>query len=138
MSGNTPYHVRKAIERQAREERAVELRVKGLSYQAIAREMGVSKFAVYKDVERAIDKLNRKLPEDTDKLRRIESERLDLLQVALWPEAVTGNIKAGEQVLKLMERRAKLWGLDAPAKQEITSTDMQIRVILRANANGNG
>jgi hypothetical protein len=54
----------------------------------------------------------------------------------LWETATQGDTKAVQTVLNLMERRAKLWGLDAPSRQEIISDDLQIKVILRANGNG--
>jgi hypothetical protein len=46
----------------------------------------------------------------------MELSRLDELQSTYWEPAVQGNMRAGEFVLKIMDRRAKFLGLDAPTK----------------------
>jgi uncharacterized protein YicC (UPF0701 family) len=52
----------------------------------------------------------------------MELDRLDRLQRAAWATAMQGNPKAILSILKIMERRAKLIGLDAPQRlqQEVT------------------
>jgi hypothetical protein len=39
----------------------------------------------------------------------------------LWPQVAKGNQGAVDRVLRIMERRAKLLGLDAPTKADVTS-----------------
>jgi len=51
---------------------------------------------------------------------QVELERLDALTLAYMAGALSGNEKHAHLALKIMERRAKLLGLDAPSKQEIT------------------
>ena len=46
----------------------------------------------------------------------MEGARLDRLHQAVWDAAINGDCYAIDRVLKLMERRAKLFGLDAPNK----------------------
>ena len=58
--------------------------------------------------------LNRTLQEPADKLRQIELERLDAMTSYLWPYVMAGDTNAIGKVVRLMERRAKLIGLDAP------------------------
>lgn len=38
----------------------------------------------------------------------------------LWPRVLKGDYLAMDRAIKLMERRAKLLGLDAPTKSEAT------------------
>lgn len=45
-------------------------------------------------------------------IKQMEADRLDDLQFGVWQAACNGNLKAIEQVLGIMERRAKLLGLD--------------------------
>ena len=45
-----------------------------------------------------------------------EADRLDRLQFNLWNRAVGGDVTAIQTVLKIMERRARLLGLDQPQK----------------------
>jgi hypothetical protein len=45
-----------------------------------------------------------------------EAQRLDVLQGDLWEKALTGDARAVEVVLKALERRARMLGLDLPGK----------------------
>jgi len=54
-------------------------------------------------------------------LRELENQRLDELQASLWDKALAGVLPAADRILRIMERRAKLNGLDAP--QKIAPTD---------------
>lgn len=96
---------------------ALRLRRAGVPYADIAKELG---YAGRDGAHRAVKAALRKtLQEPADELRALELERLDALQMALWPRAQKGDKVAIDQVLKIMERRAKLLGLDAPAKHEL-------------------
>lgn len=102
----------------AKERRALELRRAGLTYDRIAAQLGyTNKSAAKKAVERGIQ---RTLQEPADELRVLETDRLDRLQTALWPGAMEGDEKKALAILKLMERRSKLLGLDVPVRQELT------------------
>lgn len=59
---------------------------------------------------------------DVIESRKIEQDRLDILQAAYWNDALSGDVKAGQMIVRIMDRRAKLLGLDMPIKvqQEIT------------------
>lgn len=98
-----------------REARAIELRVQGYSYPEIARELGYqTPGAAYRAVVRG---LSRVYPEEEARqLLRLELARLDELLRVLWPKAVEGDLGAIDRVLRIIERRARLMGLDAPEK----------------------
>ena len=53
--------------------------------------------------------------------RNIELQRLQDMHRAVWMDAITGDREAITTVLKLMERRSKLLGLDSPAKMDVDS-----------------
>ena len=57
----------------------------------------------------------------SEELRQLELERLDLLTRGLEPMASVGNPGAVNAYLRVMERRAKLLGLDAPVKTDVTT-----------------
>lgn len=44
--------------------------------------------------------------------RTLELTRLDALQTALWEKAMNGDVKAALGVLRIIERRSRLLGLD--------------------------
>jgi hypothetical protein len=60
--------------------------------------------------------------DDIDSIRRVEEDRLDLAQAAIWGKVMAGDIPAVSALIRIMERRAKLLGLDQPIKQQIEVT----------------
>ena len=54
-----------------------------------------------------------------EELVYLELERLDHLTSAVWLDAMSGSDKAVSSVLRIMERRSKLMGLDAPVRHEL-------------------
>jgi Ni,Fe-hydrogenase III large subunit len=108
----------KAYERQ---KEALSLRLVGLSYDAIAERLGfANRSGSFRAVQAALKKT---LQEPADELRTLELERLDSMLLPLMAQAKKGNQGAVDRVLRIMERRAKLLGLDAPTKQEVTGKD---------------
>lgn len=105
------------------EERAVDLRVRGWAYKAIATEVGVDEHTVIDAVERVLQRTRKGTNNQADHLRGIERERLDQLLKGAWERASSkpsGELSykaqdsAIQTVLRIMERRAKLEGLDIP------------------------
>lgn len=99
-----------AIEQQMK---ALELRKAGKSFPAIAAALGYKGPAgAYRAVMSAI---KRTMQEPADEVRKMELERLDALWEKTWKWAIElDEPKAVDRALKLMERRAKYLGLDAP------------------------
>jgi hypothetical protein len=60
--------------------------------------------------------------EPAEELRTMEVARLDQMLLGLWPKAIKGDTWAVDRVLKIMERRAALLGLDAPVKRELSGS----------------
>ena len=56
--------------------------------------------------------------EEASKVRDLELQRLDALYLVAYAEVEDGNIPAIDRCLRIMERRAKLLGLDAAEKVE--------------------
>lgn len=124
----------KAYERQ---KEALSLRLVGLSYDAIAERLGfANRSGAFRAVQAALKKT---LQEPADELRTLELERLDSMLLPMMAQAKKGNQGAVDRVLRIMERRAKLLGLDAPTKQEIRVPDgVETRVIFEEKANWRG
>ena len=55
-----------------------------------------------------------------ERLRDLEARRLDQLTVALTPGIRAGDPRAVIAAVRVMERRAKLFGLDAPKQMDMT------------------
>jgi len=99
-----------------REQAAVKLRMGGATYEEIGATLGITAMAAYKAVKRALARVIAKTNEDASELRTLELQRLDKLLLALWGRASKGDDAAVDRVLRVMERRAKLRGLDAPVQ----------------------
>lgn len=128
-----------------RDAEAARLRSRGLSYEAIGRELGLDKGNAYKAVQRALDSVVR---EPADELRQLELGRLDdMWQATLavleakhftvsngkliyHPE--TGGpllddgpvLAAVDRLLRIQERRAKLLGLDQATRLNVDAENL--------------
>lgn len=112
-----------------RQKQALDLRKSGATYDAIGQALGISTQGAYKAVIRALDSLNAKISEGAEQLRRLELERLDRLFLAVYPAAISGSFEAVDRALKVMARRARLLGLDAIEKAEISWREEVISLI---------
>jgi len=100
--------------------KALEFRKAGLSYEEIAHRTGYkTPQAAWKAVQSA---LNRSLKEAGEEVRTIELQRLDAMMLPLYARAKKGELGAVDRLLKILERRAKLLGLDAPVKSTADGT----------------
>lgn len=144
----------RTVETAKRDGEAARLRAEGKTYDQIAEALGYTdRSLAHRAVERALAAAVR---EPAESLRQLELIRLD----ALWIEAVkvmttehiTVNngrvievdgvplkddqptLQAIDRLLKIMERRAKLVGLDSAAKVEVLSVDALDREIAKLTA----
>jgi methylphosphotriester-DNA--protein-cysteine methyltransferase len=93
-----------------RQKTALELRLSGKTFQAIADELGCSKHTAHRLVEQALDAT---IKEPAERVREMELHRLDGMFAGFWPQAQQGDAVAAAGCLKVMEHRAKLLGLYA-------------------------
>jgi hypothetical protein len=100
------------------QDRCLELRANGLSFREIARELKVAPATAYKAVARGLAAVNENCREEAQELRALEALRLDQMQAALWQQATDGDVRAIDRILRIMERRARLLGLDEPERRE--------------------
>lgn len=113
----------KAIVTLGREAEAIELRKQGLTYGQIGEMLGISEMGAHKCVSRALDKFKTELSEQTADVRQLELQRLDALFYGVWLKAQSGDPSSIGSAIKIMERRAKLLGLDAASKNELSGPD---------------
>lgn len=118
----------KKIAEKERRARALTLRRAGLTYEQVAEEIraaypelrSYTKQRAHDDVKVLLDGLSltpaRGLLEE-------ELDRLLAMQVALWSRAMNGQLGAVDRILRIMERRSKYLGLDAPIQQMLIGPD---------------
>lgn len=92
---------------------ALDLRTRGLTFEAIGRQLGISTQAAHATVSRALARSLAEANAAADNLRALELRRLDAMLAALWPLVEAGDVPAINAALRVGERRAKLFGLDA-------------------------
>jgi hypothetical protein len=109
-----------------RDLRIFKMRQAGVAVAEIARRFEISTSVVNKAVQRQLEKMNREALMAYPEVLRMELERLDNLQSAIWPltqhrkvrmddgteVAVEPDMKAIQQVLSIMDRRSKLLGME--------------------------
>ena len=88
---------------------AVELRMAGAEYEAIARELGFAgKSGAWKAVQRA---LRLRAMESSEAYRNIALADLDMLLEKNWRAAMSGNLEAIDRCLRATDQRSRLLGL---------------------------
>ena len=135
------------IETAERRAFVLKLRKGGATYARIA-QAAIDKFGLehlpekwdcrfaYKDVARELEKISRLRNGLSEDVLQLELERLDEMQLALWPRVMQGDIQAIQTTLRIMERRARLQGLDKPQRLEHTGSgeggaiELQIREVV--------
>lgn len=107
-----------------KERKVLEYRRGGLTFDLIAERLG---YASASGAHKAyLSACNRIVYEDVVQVRKSEMDRLDIAQAAIWGDLTdTVNVDAGTRarlvlaLVKIMERRARLLGLDMPTKAQV-------------------
>lgn len=63
-------------------------------------------------------------PEETERWRKIQMRRLELLIRACWGDAVSGNMGAIEQARRLLGDQIRVMGIEGKAVETPAETDM--------------
>ena len=122
MPTNTQYKNKTSPQRIAAKERrtvALKLRLAGLQFKEIGRQLGCSRQRAAQLVMGEIAIIAEQNAELAAQVRDIELVRIDAIQSGIWGQATTGHLGCIDRVIRLMERRAKLLGLDAPEQIEL-------------------
>ncbi len=112
----------KEITAQQKSARAIELRLRGYTLQQVADEIG------YQDPSGAYSAIMRglaaELPEaQRDQLRRVEVAKLNEVERITWPDALAGDDKARNTILRCIAQRSKLNGLEAPQQVQLSTRE---------------
>ncbi len=117
----------KEIARVERRAQAVELRIQGWGYEAIARALvpPCSTATAYNLVEEALSERQTPLVE---KYRQITLERLEALLTGVMPAAMQGDLAAVQSALSIIKDQRQITGMDSPmtfraGKRDDESTD---------------
>jgi hypothetical protein len=126
MTGKVVDFDAERIAQAEKEARIIELRRTGATWELIAKTVGYANASgAYKAYQKALGRI---VEPKIEELRAVEVDRLDRLQFAIWERAKDGDIKAIDAVLRILDRRTRILGLDAPTKiqAEIVTYDGSI------------
>lgn len=104
---------------QDRIKEAFKLRQAGYTQQEIADQLGIHQTVVSDYLKDSYEKLREEQAEESKHYARLDMSRLDNLLKALQAGVERGESRAISTAIKVLERRAKLLGLDAPTKQQV-------------------
>jgi hypothetical protein len=108
--------------------RALDLRAAGVLYPDIGVELGVDTATAFHYVQEALERTHGEEVRFIDVARQMELLRLDRLMRPHWEKADKGNVESGAFLLRVMERRSKLLGLDAPVKVDVEHRIRQMAI----------
>lgn len=136
MTQTSPSGFIRTEEQATLDTEALRLRSRGMTYQKIADSLGVTKATAYNRVQRALIAIP---SEAVDEYRKIETERLDtmlerVMEKVTYDDGKSGFLFAVDRALAIMDRRAKLLGLDKPIKHEVITMDYIQSEIMRLEA----
>lgn len=115
-----------ALARRDRMDRALRLRREGKKPREIADELGVDRSTVSRYLQDAIREVTREAAED---VLALTLERLDDVLAGAYTAAKFGDKDAAEVVLKVEDRRARLYGLYKLAEQRIKSEGRELSAV---------
>jgi len=102
---------------ESRRSEALSLRMAGLTYSQIAERLEISETAASELIGRTLEHGN--APE-VDELRALENARLDRSQASIWSRVLEGDTQAIDAFLRISQRRARLNGMDAPVRVDLS------------------
>lgn len=114
----TRTQLKKDFEQAILEAKIMEYHASGMSLAAIGKKVGLLLGDIYEIVQKTIVRLREQTEMDLASIRDVELQRCDRIQLSYWNRMLKGDPAAGMMVLKAMERRSKILGLDAPERKE--------------------
>ncbi|APZ43848.1 hypothetical protein [Acidihalobacter ferrooxydans] len=117
------------LQTHMRRKEAVKLRLAGLSYRQIGDRLGISHVAALNHVRAVLDELRSETAETAEQIRRIELERLDCATALAMRMIDRGELAGIDRLIKIQERRARLLGLDAAERVDVSTQEIPTVII---------
>lgn len=126
----------KRADTASRRAHIIQMRLKGISYEVIAEELGYnSPNIARKEFTRAKRDARELCADEADTWRDLQSDRYDAIIAAHWDDATSGyNLKAADLVRRTIGDQADLWGvkrlqIDATVT-EVTQEDIELQQLI--------
>lgn len=127
MGGRESKASQRRVEAAVRHQKALALRLEGKTYDQIAEACNyASDSGARKAVETELQRIRDVTLETAEDLMILTLQQLDMIWGSAWETAqATRDPKAFGTCIKVLDRRAKLMGLDKPIKSELTGPNGQ-------------
>lgn len=109
-----------AAERELRRKKVAANLLAGLTYRQMAEALGVGLATVAADVRLILDRWRKEQVAEIDDWLQVQLRRLDTMLNAIWDKVLSGDLKAAETALHIIERQAKLLGME---RQQVAIVD---------------
>jgi len=117
------------------ENEALDMKLRGMTDRAIAAQLGVTHTTVQNRIRAALLRTN---AYRADEYRTFMETQLDEMYESLRDKIIEGDTKAIDSALRILDRKAKLYGADAPAQLEVTmesEADKEIKALMNIMKN---
>lgn|SRR3990167_663424 len=94
---------------------------RGKSIDQVAQKLNLRTKDVSQALRDYLAELRREGLQSVAEYRHVQLERINAAIDAVWPRVLGGNVDAINTMIRLLEREARLLGLDAPTKVDITT-----------------
>lgn len=101
---------------QATRRQVIELRMAGATISQICERLGIGRATAHRHIEKAMADVQAEMEGPAIAVKRMQYARLERLLQGAWGNAAKGDYAAIDRIIKILERQAKLLGLDAPTK----------------------
>jgi len=101
-----------------RADHAVALRIRGLTFEAIAETLGLSREGARKALDRGMAALKEDTAKGAEELRTLQAARYEKVVEVLWPRVLDGDLKAIDRVYRGMEGYRRLMGIDLEPERD--------------------
>jgi len=121
MNENPPNVIKINHETFEREIKVWQYRVAGATFDQIAKKLD---YADESGARAAFKRYVNRTKDETlaNEIRELHKERLEVALLAIWPAVERGDLDAIKVMLKILERDAKMFGIDTPVKTELEVT----------------
>jgi hypothetical protein len=117
-------------------ERAYVMRVAGFTDKDVPDTLGITEQEANEIIGKRAEQAKKRTVSQIKISTMLEIDRLDGLFRACYPEALSGSLGHVDRVLRIMERRAKLLGLDAVTLQDkLFDEDLDLSVLTEEELN---
>jgi hypothetical protein len=103
-----------------RRQKVSALRLMHYTEREIAAELGISPATAHRDIVAVRDEWAERRTQTYQDWVAEELAKIDLLERAIMPAAISGDDKAQARLVQFMDRRARMMGLDKPTQHEHT------------------